>query len=76
MSVAQNGKRWFKVGAPFWSGFTAFCANAVALLGLDKAGAIDFNYTWIGSLASSLFVAGAVYGRAKLDEISNRKEKE
>jgi hypothetical protein len=53
-------------GAPFWSGFTAFCANEVALLALDKLDVLTVERAWLATLGG-LFVAGAVYGRAKLD---------
>jgi hypothetical protein len=59
-------------GTPFWSGFTAFCANEIALLGLDKFDVISIERFWIATL-SSFFVGGVVYGRAKVDEIKFKK---
>ena len=63
-------------GRAFWSGLTAFCANMVALFGVDKfrvtEADIMVNDWWIAILLS-LFVGGAVYGREKLAEIGGRK---
>jgi hypothetical protein len=55
-------------GEPFWSGFTAACANEVALFALDKLDVLTFERFW-SSLVSSLLVFGVVYGRAKIAEI-------
>jgi hypothetical protein len=55
------------LGAPFWGGFTAFCSNEIALLTLSKTGALTIENGWLAPI-SGLFVAGAVYGRAKLAE--------
>ena len=59
-------------GAPFWSAFTAFCANEVTLFALDKLNALNVKHFWLATIGS-IFVAGAVYGRAKLAEIQGRK---
>jgi hypothetical protein len=59
-------------GAPFWAGFTAFCANEVAQFALDKLGVLTIERFWVATLGS-LFVAGAVYGREKVAETNRRK---
>jgi hypothetical protein len=63
-----------KFGAPFWAGFTAFCANEVALFALDKLNALTFQNFWVATLGS-LFVGGAVYGKEKVAEIKRDREK-
>ena len=68
MTATNPFRRWFDVGQPFWTAFTAFFANMVALLGLDQAGAITIDNSWIGSIAASLIVAAAVYGKEKMTE--------
>jgi hypothetical protein len=59
-----------KPGRPFWSGFTAFCANMIAILGLNDFSIteVDLSANWGGAIVASLFVAAVVYGKAKIDE--------
>ena len=61
-------------GAPFWSGFTAFCANEATLFALDKLDVITTRNFWL-SLISSTFVGGVVYGRAKVAELQEQKRR-
>jgi hypothetical protein len=60
--------------APFWAGFTAFCANEIALFALDKLSAVTLRNFWLATVGS-LFVGGAVYGKEKLAEIKRDREK-
>jgi hypothetical protein len=62
-------------GAPFWGGFTAFCANEATLFALDKLDVLTLERAWL-SFVSSFFVGGIVYGRAKVDEIRTQIEEE
>jgi hypothetical protein len=58
-------------GRPFWTAFTAFAANMVALLGMNALEISDFQIDivhWWNATICSGFVAAAVYGKAKLDE--------
>jgi hypothetical protein len=61
-------------GRPFWSAFTAFAANMVALFGVDKLHLaepdIAVSNWWVATLLS-LFVAGAVYGKEKIVEAND-----
>jgi hypothetical protein len=56
---------------PFWSGFTAFTANMVALVGVDKLPVtepdIQVQNWWLAAVLS-LLVAGVVYGKEKIAE--------
>lgn len=63
------------VGAPFWAGFTAFCANEVALFALDKLDALTIQHVWAATLGS-FFVGAAVYGKEKLREVKGDKDNE
>jgi hypothetical protein len=60
-------------GRPFWTGFTAFSTNMVALLGLDKLNATNIQRPWLAAIVASLFVAAAVYGREKLVEAREQR---
>jgi hypothetical protein len=64
-----------KPGKPFWTGFVAFTANMVAILGLNQFSIteVDLTANWGGAIVASLFVAAVVYGKAKIDSI-NQKE--
>jgi hypothetical protein len=62
-------------GPPFWGAFTAFCGNEAAMFALDKLNLLTFQNFWL-SLISSTFVAGVVYGRAKLEELKIARDKE
>jgi hypothetical protein len=65
----------FNPGPPFWSGFTAFCANEAALFALDKLDVITTKNFWL-SLISSSFVGGVVYGREKVAELKEDRDDE
>lgn len=62
-----------KPGAPFWQGFTAFCANEAAVFAADKLQVLSIQRYWLTALGS-LFVGGVVYGRAKVDELRGSKQ--
>jgi hypothetical protein len=67
-----------KPGRPFWTGFTAFCANMIAILGLNQFSitAVDLNANWGGAVVASLFVSAVVYGKAKIDSMNHKKPPE
>lgn len=67
-----------KPGRPFWTGFTAFCANMVAILGLNQFAitSVDLSANWGGAVVSSLFVAAVVYGKTKIDSMNGKKHPE
>jgi hypothetical protein len=64
-----------KPGRPFWTGFTAFASNMVVLLGMDKITITELDVTvnWGGAIVSSLLVAAAVYGKAKIDSVNGKE---
>ena len=65
-----------KPGRPFWIGFTAFCANMIAILGLNRLSVteVDLSANWGGAIVASLFVAAVVYGKAKIDSQNGKKD--
>ena len=55
-------------GWPFWSGFTAFAANMLCLLGVDALSITEIDISvgnWSSAAVISLIVAAAVYGKEK-----------
>jgi hypothetical protein len=65
-----------KPGKPFWSGFVAFCANMIAILGLNEFSItdVDLSANWGGAIVASLFVSAVVYGKAKIDSVNDKKD--
>ena len=61
-----------KPGRPFWSGFTAFAANMVALFGVDTLSITQLDVTvgnWWSAVIISLFVGLVVYGKEKMVDL-------
>lgn len=50
----------------FWTGFTAFFATLITLLGLDQASVITIDQSWLGAALCAIVVAAAEYGRERL----------
>lgn len=64
-----------KPGEPFWAAFTAFCSTEAVGFTLDKLDVLTVERVWLATVGA-LFVAGSVYGREKLAEAKQRREKE
>jgi hypothetical protein len=58
----------------FWAGVSAFFGNAVALKIVDLING-DGVVRFLGAFVASLFVAGAVYAKQRLDDAKTRRIK-
>lgn len=65
-----------RAGRAFWTAFTGFFTTVITVLGLEKlsaeATAEISPGKWLGALITALVVAGALYGREKIAEASER----